>query len=149
MLCDAPASSKKHAMDMLSHLLADAAGTLNKAEVFDSLFSRERLGCTALGEAVAVPHGRMAGIERCIGAFIRLANPVDFDAPDGEPVDLIFGLLIPSDCDEDDLGSLKELTLQLSTARFQKELRRAVDVEELYKTLTQSQQRETPQVAQA
>ena len=149
VLCGAQASSKKHALDILSQLLAEAAGTLNAAEVFDSLVSRERLGCTAIGESVAVPHGRIGGIQGCIGAFLRLAKPVDFDARDGEPVDLVFGLLIPNECGEEDLGSLKELTQHLADPRCQAKLRQAEDAEELHQILIQLGREEPPQAAQA
>ena len=136
--CDVAARSKKHALDLLSELLAEAAGVLTASEIFDSLVQRERLGCTALGGAVAVPHGRITGIESSLGAFLRLTEPVDFDAADGEPVDLIFGLLIPEDCGELELGKLKELTTSLSEPRFQQSLREARDSEQVYAVITES-----------
>lgn len=136
--CDIEARSKKHALDLLSELLAEASNVLTPSEIFDSLIQRERLGCTALGGAVAVPHGRITGIESSLGAFLRLSEPVDFDAADGEPVDLIFGLLIPEDCGELELGKLKELTTSLSEPRFQQKLREAKDVEEIFTVITGS-----------
>ncbi len=130
--CDVEARSKKHALDLLSELLADAAGVLTAGEIFDSLVSRERLGCTALGGAVAVPHGRVTGISASLGALLRLQEPVDFDAADGEPVDLIFGLLIPESCGELELGKLQQLTASVSERSFQQRLRRAADAEEIH-----------------
>ena len=138
MRCDVEARSKKHALDMLSELLADAAQVLTPGEIFDSLVNRERLGCTALGGAVAVPHGRVTGINASLGAFLRLLEPVDFDAADGEPVDLIFGLLIPESCGELELGKLKQLTASLSEASFQNQLRQAADIEEIYSVIVTS-----------
>ncbi len=149
VLCDVHASSKKHAMDILSQRLAEAAGTVNASEVFDSLVHRERLGCTALGESVAVPHGRVGAIEGCVGAFIRLDSPVDFDASDGEPVDLVFGLLMPKDCGDEDLGGLKELTRYLADPECQDKLRQAADAEELHQILVQLGQEDPPKAAQA
>lgn len=136
--CDIEARSKKHALDLLSELLADSVGVITASEIFDSLIHRERLGCTALSGSVAVPHGRIPGIESSLGAFLRLAEPVDFDAADGEPVDLIFGLLIPDNCGELELGKLKELTTSLSEPSFQQSLRDAQDVDQIFAVITES-----------
>ncbi len=136
--CDVEARSKKHALDLLSELLADATGVLTASEIFDSLVSRERLGCTALGGAVAIPHGRVTGISASLGALLRLQEPVDFDAADGEPVDLIFGLLIPESCGELELGKLQQLTASVSERSFQQRLRRAADAEEIHSIVATS-----------
>ncbi len=132
VVCGASARSKKHALDLLSQLLADAAVGVGAAEIFESLVSRERLGCTALGDAVAIPHGRVAGIDRNVGAFLKLHEPVDFDAPDGEPVDLIFGLLVPEDCSEAGLNDLRQLAARLSDGQLQRQLRHARDAQSLF-----------------
>jgi nitrogen PTS system EIIA component len=94
VLSNVEARSKKHALDVLSELLSSAAD-LDQGDVFQSLISREKLGCTAIENGIAIPHGRLEGIEAPIGAFLKLTRPVDFDMPDREPVDLIFGLLVP------------------------------------------------------
>lgn len=133
--CNVEARSKKHALDLLSQLLADAVPTSSPAEIFEVLVSRERLGCTALGEAVAIPHGRVTGIDRNFGAFLKLREPVDFDAPDGEPVDLIFGLLVPQDCTEAKLSDLRALAVLLSDHGLQRQLRHARDADTLYDLL--------------
>ena len=133
--CNAEARSKKHALDLLSQLLANAVSTSSAAEIFAVLVSRERLGCTGLGEAVAIPHGRMAGLDHNIGAFLQLAEPIDFDSPDGEPVDLIFGLLVPEDCPESTLSDLRQLALQLSDPALQRQLRFARDADTLHALL--------------
>src|SRR5207302_6507782 len=70
---------------------------LARSLVFDSLFARERLGSTGLGQGVAIPHGRIKGLKEALGAFWRLAQPLPFDAPDGNPVSLVFVLLVPED----------------------------------------------------
>lgn len=93
------ARSKKHALDITSHYLAEAAGTLTANAAFESLLVRERLGCTALGNGVALPHGRTHGIESSLGVFLRLDKAIQFDAPDGDPVDLIFAVLVPQECE--------------------------------------------------
>ncbi|MGD9387386.1 MAG: PTS sugar transporter subunit IIA [Gammaproteobacteria bacterium] len=94
VLGNVEARSKKHALDILSELLSSAAD-LDQGEVFQSLIAREKLGCTALEHGIAIPHGRMSELDTPVGAFLKLSRPIDFDMPDREPVDLIFGLLVP------------------------------------------------------
>lgn len=125
VLSNVEARSKKHALEILSELLAKTGQDLTSAEIFDSLISREKLGCTALGKGVAIPHGRLRDIDGNIGAFLKLSEPVPFDAPDGDPVDLIFGLLIPEDCGNDHLDDLAEITTILSNVEFREMLREA------------------------
>jgi PTS system nitrogen regulatory IIA component len=93
-------SSKKKVLEELSNLLATGAATLTSQEVFYSLTGREKLGSTGLGHGVAIPHGRVSGIDRSVGAFLRLKHPVDYDSHDGNPVDLVFGLLVPQTATE-------------------------------------------------
>jgi PTS system nitrogen regulatory IIA component len=135
VVCNAPVRSKKHALDLISQLLASAVKTVSASEIFAVLVTRERLGCTALGDAVAIPHGRLAGLDRNFGAFIKLAEPIDFDSPDGEPVDLIFGLLVPEDCPDAMLGDLRHLAMRLADPVLQRQLRYARDPETLHALL--------------
>jgi PTS system nitrogen regulatory IIA component len=112
VLRNVEARSKKHSLDIVSELLASAGETLNQGLVFDIMIRRDKLGSTALEGAVALPHGCMEGIDRPYAAFVRLRNPVDYDAPDGVPVDLVLGLALPKGecgCDTDDLADLAEL----------------------------------------
>jgi len=88
------AQSRKRALEYASDLLAANHAELSARALFDGLMGRERLGSTALGEGVAIPHCRME-CPRILGAFVRLEQPVDYDAPDGEPVDLLFVLVVP------------------------------------------------------
>ena len=136
ILCNVRARSKKHALEILSELLATSRPELAPAEIFDSLISRERLGCTALSQGVAIPHGRIAGTEENIGAFVQLAEPVDFDAPDGMPVDLIFGLLVPEDCGDAHLDDLREIARVLSDPEIRQHLHDAASSRDLYELLT-------------
>src|SRR5215468_5888644 len=94
VLLDLPASSKKRAFEQAGLLFENNNG-IARATVFDSLFARERLGSTGLGQGVAIPHGRIKGLKEAVAAFVRLAEPVPFDAPDGRPVRLLFFLLVP------------------------------------------------------
>jgi len=134
--CETRASSKKAALEALSTMLADAAGGIDAGTVLDGLAARERLGSTGLGEAVAMPHARAPGIEHSVGAFLRLDEPVEFDSPDGNPVDLLFGLLVPESATPEDLEELRDLVKKLRDATLQSELRGASDDETLYQLLT-------------
>jgi PTS system nitrogen regulatory IIA component len=106
---DSDASSKKRVLEIASQLLADTDKSLSQREVFDCLIAREKLGSTGLGQGVAIPHGRVAGLDRTIGVFLRLPGGVDFDAPDGAPVDLVFALLVPKESTEEHLQVLASI----------------------------------------
>ncbi|HSG63730.1 MAG TPA: PTS sugar transporter subunit IIA, partial [Gammaproteobacteria bacterium] len=123
---------------LLSEVLATAAESVDAGAVLEGLAGRERLGSTALGDAVAMPHARIEGVERSIGAFLRLGKGVAFDAPDGEPVSLLFGLLMPMDCSDSQLGELKELIAHLRDPVLQERLREVENPAELYTLLTDS-----------
>lgn len=120
--------SKKRVLQQLSQLLAGGDGELPEGEVFASLINREKLGTTALGHGVAIPHGRVAGLGAARGAFVRLRDgAVAFDAPDELAVDLVFGLLVPEAATEEHLQLLAELAGIFSDGDFCARLRRADD----------------------
>jgi PTS system nitrogen regulatory IIA component len=106
---DSDATSKKRVLEIASQLLADRDEALSQREVFDCLIAREKLGSTGLGQGVAIPHGRLAGLDKTIGVFLRLPRGVDFDAPDGVPVDLVFALLVPKESTEEHLQVLASI----------------------------------------
>jgi len=106
---DSDATSKKRVLESVSQLLADTDEELSPREVFDCLIAREKLGSTGLGQGVAIPHGRLAGLDKTIGVFLRLPRGVDFDAPDNEPVDLVFALLVPKESTEEHLQVLASI----------------------------------------
>jgi PTS system nitrogen regulatory IIA component len=95
IVCDCEVTSKKRVIEVLSERLATGQADLTARPIFDSLINRERLGSTGLGHGVALPHGRFSQSQQAIGAFIKLRKGVDFDAIDRQPVDLVFGLLVP------------------------------------------------------
>ena len=117
-------------------MLSAAAGNVSTGKVLDGLAARERLGTTGLGAAVAMPHTRLSGIRRNVGAFLRLAIPVPFDAPDDLPVDLMFGLLLPEDSSLDEIEELRALVNKLRDPDLQRELRRSSNPQALYELLT-------------
>jgi PTS system nitrogen regulatory IIA component len=101
--------SKKRALEEISRLLAAGAPALSAEDILASLTAREKLGSTGLGGGVAIPHGRMRGIENSVGAFLRVGDGVDYEASDGQKVDLVFGLLVPQNCNEEHLKILAHL----------------------------------------
>jgi len=107
-LLDMSFSSKKKLFEHAAELFAKTHG-LKASDVFTSLFERERLGSTALGYGIAIPHGRIKGLKDASGAFYRLNTPLEFDAPDNQPVSLCFILLVPKDANERHLPILGEL----------------------------------------
>jgi PTS system nitrogen regulatory IIA component len=124
-------SSKKRMFEQAGLLFENNQG-IARSLVFDSLFARERLGSTGLGQGVAIPHGRIKGLKEAIGAFVRLAAPVAFDAPDGQPVDLLFILLVPEQANETHLQILSELAQMFSDREFRQQLASEPDPQSLH-----------------
>ena len=108
IILDAEISSKKRLFECVAQLFAEQIG-LSQTEVFDCLIARERLGSTALGQGVAMPHGRHASVPAATGAFVRLKTPIEFDAPDNKPVSLVFVLLVPEAATGEHLALLSHL----------------------------------------
>ncbi len=131
---DLQVSSKKRLFEQAG-LLFENQGAVARSLVFDSLFARERLGSTGLGQGVAIPHGRIKGLKEARGAFMRLAQPVPFDAPDGNPVTLVFVLLVPEKATEKHLQILSELAQMFSDKALREQLARAADAEALYQLI--------------
>jgi PTS system nitrogen regulatory IIA component len=117
ILLDLEVTSKKRLFEQVGLLFENNQG-IARSLVFDSLFARERLGSTGLGQTVAIPHGRIKGLKEAVGAFVRLATPVPFDAPDGKPVSLVFVLLVPEHATEQHLHILSELAQMLSDSEL-------------------------------
>jgi nitrogen PTS system EIIA component len=129
-------NSKKQLLTELSARAARIAG-IEEHDIFDVLWQRERLGSTGLGEGVAIPHGKIAGLKRIVGVFARLAEPVDFDAVDGEPVDIVFLLLAPEGAGADHLKALARISRLLREGSAVEKLRASKDTAALYAVLTE------------
>ena len=129
-------NSKKRAIEEISQLLAAGAPNLKQEDISESLTSREKLGSTGLGGGVAIPHGRMRGIDNGVGAFLRIGNGVSYDASDGANVDLVFGLLVPQNCNEEHLKILAQLAEMFLDEEFCSKLRAARDSQALYALLS-------------
>jgi PTS system nitrogen regulatory IIA component len=141
VLCNARARSKKHCLEILSELLAQSSPDIAHEEIFSRLIERERLGCTGLRRGVAFPHCRIAGATRGVGALIRLSEPVDFDASDGEFVDLVFGLMVPEELSEENRRDIAMLTRILVDDELRTSLRSASSSRTLYESLLTGAQR--------
>jgi PTS system nitrogen regulatory IIA component len=129
--CRYPAASKKRAVQQIGELLASGDSKLDEDAVFDKLLERERLGSTGLGHGVALPHARMKGVQQARGAFLQLEKGVDFDAIDNQPVDLVFGLLVPQSATEEHLQMLAGLASLFSDVGTCEQLRRSKNPDEI------------------
>jgi PTS system nitrogen regulatory IIA component len=132
---DLQASSKKRLFEQAGLLFENLDG-IARSVVFDSLFARERLASTGLGQGVAIPHGRIKGLKDALGAFFRLAQPVPFDAPDGHPVTLAFVLLVPEQATEKHLQILSELAQMFSDKVLREAMGRAPDAYALHQLIS-------------
>jgi PTS system nitrogen regulatory IIA component len=131
ILLDVDVSSKKRMFEQVGLLFENNQGVA-RSLVFDSLFARERLGSTGLGQGVAIPHGRIKGLKEPVGAFLRLKTAVAFDAPDGRPVALVFILLVPEQANEQHLEILSELAQMFSDKELRAALATATDAGALH-----------------
>ncbi len=139
VLCNVSARSKKHCLEILSELLTRTSPDIANEEAFVKLIERERLGCTSLGKGIAFPHCRVVGVKQNSGALIKLLEPVDFDAIDGEDVDLVFGLMVPSEIDEAGHAEIEEIAEFLRDEALWARLRKAKSSSELYDALMAGQ----------
>jgi PTS system nitrogen regulatory IIA component len=135
IILDLDATSKKRVFEQAGLLFENNQG-IARSTVFDSLFARERLGSTGLGQGVAIPHGRIKGLKDAVGAFVRLSHPVPFDAPDGKPVNLAFVLLVPEQATERHLQILSELAQMFSDKTLRERLAEDPDAASLHLHIT-------------
>ena len=132
-LCKAPGLSKKRLFESAANLISDNHPELRASDVFSALLGREKLGSTALGEGIAIPHCRVSQCPEAIGSLITLQEPIDFDAPDRQPVDILFVLLVPEEADQEHLEILSGLAGLLINPEFSQGLRNAETNEELHR----------------
>lgn len=132
-LCGVPGSSKKRVLENIANCISEDIKSLNPNQLFDSLIAREKLGSTGLGHGIAIPHCRIKDCSKIIGTLVKLEQPIDFDAMDGEPVDLIFVLLVPEEADEEHLQVLAKIAEMFSDESFCRKLRYTENSESLYR----------------
>lgn len=136
---DVHSSSKKRLLELISRELARNSESLSEREIFESLCARERLGSTGLGKGVAIPHGRVKGSDTVQASFIRLKKPLPFDAVDGQPVDLLFAMTVPEQCNEDHLKLLAQIAELFSDPDLLDKLREADDSGRLLQLLSSTE----------
>ncbi|MGX1740566.1 PTS IIA-like nitrogen regulatory protein PtsN [Bosea sp. NPDC055353] len=131
------ANGKKQALQELAQHAASLTG-LPDRELFEALLQRERLGSTGIGDGIAIPHGRMPAIDRLVGLFARTEKPIDFDALDGQPVDIIFVLIAPEGAGADHLKALARVARVLRNQTVLEQVRKARDPAAIYAILAES-----------
>lgn len=134
--CDVHAGSKKRALEYVSQLASNLQPEFDQTQVFDNLIARERLGSTGIGHGVAIPHSRIKNCDKPLGVFIQLAEGIDYDAIDDQPVDLLFALLVPENSTEEHLEALSMLAEMFSNEQFRKDLHTATSSTRLYELLS-------------
>lgn len=137
IIADFRVTSKKQALQEISRHAADITGQDERA-IFDILLEREQLGTTGVGDGLAIPHGRLKGLDKIYGFFARLEKPIDFDSIDDRPVDLIFLLLAPEGAGADHLKALARISRLLRGPSFCEKLRGANSGDALYALLSQA-----------
>ncbi|GHE22497.1 PTS IIA-like nitrogen regulatory protein PtsN [Halomonas urumqiensis] len=134
-LFDVPGGSKKRVLEFFSTFIAQNTPSLDSQEVFSRLIGRERLGSTGIGNGVAIPHARSPHCKSPIASFLKLSEPVDFDAIDGDPVDLVFVLLVPEEADDAHLALLAQVAGLLNDTNTRTSLRKCESQRELHERL--------------
>jgi PTS system nitrogen regulatory IIA component len=129
--------SKKQAIQELSSRAAKVTG-LSERDIFDTLQQREQLGSTGIGHGIAIPHGKLPALKKVVGLFARLERPIDFEAIDDQPVDLVFVLLAPEGAGANHLKALALVARFLRDASVAANLRACRDLDATYSVLTQS-----------
>ncbi len=136
VVLDSESTSKKRVFERAGILFENQL-QIARSKVFDSLFAREKLGSTGLGHGVAIPHGRVKGLRDAAGAFFKTQHPIAFDAPDGQPVSLIFVLLVPERATDLHLQILGELAQMFSDKGFRERLQAAADPAAMHQLLAE------------
>ena len=132
ILLDLDAANKKRIFEQVGLLFENNHG-IGRNVVYDSLFAREKLGSTGLGQGIAIPHGRIKGLPEAIGAFVRTKTPIPFDSPDGRGVTTIFVLLVPEQATDRHLQLLSELAQMFSDKAQREKLLTAPDPVSLHR----------------
>ncbi len=138
-LVNVPGGSKKRALEKVATIIAEQVPELEMQVVFEKLVAREKLGSTGFGNGIAIPHCRMVGCNAPVSAVLRLETPVDFDAIDGAPVDLLFVLLVPEAATDEHLELLRQIASMLDREEVRQRLREAPSNDSLYQVVVDVQ----------
>lgn len=139
ILANVRINSKKRLLELISATLAQKNKELNSRAIFESLCAREHLGSTALGNGVAIPHGRISGTDDVEALFFQLSKPLAYDTYDETPVDLVFALAVPKQCTEDHSKLLSSIASRFRQPELLEQLRNAADASEIWQLLSSSQ----------
>lgn len=134
-----PGTSKKRVLENIAEIICEDVSYLSSDELFKALTARERLGSTGIGEGIAIPHCRIADCTSTIGSLVRLETPVDFEAIDDKPIDILFVLLVPEEANDEHLLTLKTLAELFSQSDFRDSLRNAENAQALYQAAIEYQ----------
>lgn len=134
-ICDVYGSSKKAVLEILASLIAGADSGLSQTDVFMGLMAREKLGSTGLGKGIALPHGRLKGVNSALGAFVRLQHAIDYDSIDGSPVDVLFALVVPEQATQEHLEILSKLAETFSNDETLNKIRESSSRDHIFELL--------------
>lgn len=138
-LVNVPGGSKKKTLEQIANLISSQVPELEMQDVFEALIAREKLGSTGFGNGIAIPHCRLKGCETPVSALLHLDHPIDFDAIDGAPVDLLFVLLVPQAATDAHLELLRQIASMLDRKEVRDKLRSASSNEALYQVVLDEQ----------
>ncbi|MDR9750117.1 PTS IIA-like nitrogen regulatory protein PtsN [Pseudomonas sp. SZMC_28357] len=138
-LVNVPGGSKKKALEQIANLIHREVPDLAMQDVFESLVAREKLGSTGFGNGIAIPHCRLKGCTMPVSALMHLDAPIDFDAIDGAPVDLLFVLLVPEAATDAHLELLRQIASMLDRKEVREKLRSAPNNQALYQVVLDEQ----------
>lgn len=138
-LVNVPGGSKKRVLEQIANLIGKEVAGLDTQDVFESLIAREKLGSTGFGNGIAIPHCRLPGCTAPVSALLHLDSPVDYDAIDGAPVDLLFVLLVPEAATDAHLELLRQIASMLDRKEVRDRLRSAKSSEALYQVVLDEQ----------
>ncbi len=135
-LCRVPVVSRKRLFETIAGAISQDQLSLPTSDVLSQLIAREELGSTGLGQGIAIPHCRIENCSHPLGTLLTLSEPVDFNAPDDRPVDLVFALLVPNEAHQQHLDILASVARLFSQAAFCEQLRSAEDAQTLHSIAT-------------
>lgn len=135
-ICAVPGTSKKRILELISEKAAERMQEIDQATILSSLVCREKMGSTGIGNGIALPHGRLSGLDKVMAFLVTCHPAIAFDAIDNQPVDIFFAILVPEDQAQGHLQTLATIATKLSDKEILKTLRSAADNETLFAAIT-------------